>query len=276
MPISRSTSHKGSPRALAAAIAAFISAPGSMPYCSAMRCWNDDSASDANTIPALPVRMTWNRSIFAKASGSRMPRARDSHNSIAMASKGSRSISALTASTEARDTCAVPSNTYSMPSRSTRAMGWSCRGLFSGSTCAFKYCFNLFSQVACLPSFPRKRESSDFKAGHWVPDRRFAASGMTNKVQGTFREGLVAEAFCEIAVSVDPPIAQEGPDAPHGFAARHVDVGNQQFAAVVIGFREDFALRPGDATRSPELRAATFAGCGFETDAVAGEHRHAV
>lgn len=50
--------------AFAACMAAFISAPGSTPNCSAMRCWKADRARLTASMPALPSRRTLKRSIF--------------------------------------------------------------------------------------------------------------------------------------------------------------------------------------------------------------------
>src|SRR6185312_12275310 len=66
----------------------------------------------------------------------------------------------------------------------------------------------------------------------------------------------VTETFEQVAVGIDAPIAQERPDAAHGFAAREVDIGDEQFRLVRRRLREQFALRPGDEARSPEFDAA--------------------
>src|SRR5690348_8883963 len=276
MPISRSTSHSGRLRSVAPSMAARISAPGSMPYCSAMRRWNEDNASDANTIPALPVRITWNRSSLLSASGSRMPTARDSHSSIAIASNASRSISLRTAATEARDTCAVPSTTYSTPLRSTRASGCSWSGSsWEGSICAFK------------------RGSLQFRLS-WAQARRAAVEGqcvstplaaraepVLSLSKGSTRTEpciliSIAKALQQVAIRVDPAVAQERPDAAHVLAAGHVQFDNHQFALVAGSLRQDFALRAGDETGTPELQAAAAVGRFLETDAIARCERHAV
>src|SRR6185369_4468911 len=133
-------------------------------------------------------------------------------------------ISERTAATLARDTCAVPSNVYCVPSRATRARGWS----------------------AC--------------ASRPAPG---AASGMGDW------SILVAVAFQQIIVGVDPPVAQKRPDAAHRFTARHIDIDDQQLGSFIGCLRQQFALRAGNKARSPELQAASAVGRCFKADAIA-------
>src|SRR3954447_21559214 len=176
-------------------------------------------------MPALPSRMICNRSRLRHASRSRSARKRESHSSTAIASNDSCSMISRTAATLARDTCAVPSSVYSTPSRVMRASG--CAASEPGS-----------SGVA---------EATD-DAALSILGKLYVCRAVGGR--------SIAVALEQILVGVDAAVAQERPDATHGFAARHVDVHDQQFAVIGGSLREHLALRPGDEARTPELQAA--------------------
>src|SRR6185437_3314021 len=99
----------------------------------------------------------------------------------AIESNRSRSTSARTAATEARDTCAVPSSTYSTPLRVTRASGCSCSGSSDESGCAFNESIpEALQQIAVRIDTPVAQEWPD--AAHVLAarhvdfsDKQFAA-----------------------------------------------------------------------------------------------------
>ena len=59
-------------------------------------------------------------------------------------------------------------------------------------------------------------------------------------------------------------------------AAAQVDVDDEQLAAIGLSLGEDFSLRSGDETRSPELEPTAAIGRGLDAEPVAGEQRQAV
>src|SRR5207342_1189347 len=70
---------------------------------------------------------------------------------------------------------------------------------------------------------------------------------------GSRWQGLVPVPLEQVAVRVDPAVAQEGPDTAHVLAALHVDFAHEDFGLVLVGFGEEFALRSQHMAGSPEL-----------------------
>src|SRR4249919_4038607 len=88
--------------------------------------------------------------------------------------------------------------------------------------------------------------------------------------------GSVAETLEQVAVGVDATVAQEGPDAAHVFAARQVDVGDQQFGRIARSLGDELALRPEHVAAAPEVDAAAADRRSLVPDPIAAQHRQAV
>ena len=63
-------------------------------------------------------------------------------------------------------------------------------------------------------------------------------------------------AGCQGTEALDTAVAEEGPPAVHLFAAREVDVDEQQ-AVGLVAFGQKLALRAANETMAPELYIGT-------------------
>ena len=89
------------------------------------------------------------------------------------------------------------------------------------------------------------------------------------------RASLTAAAQ-QVAVGVNPPVAQERPFAAQLLAAPEIDLRRDYRGAVGRRLRQDLPLRPGDEAGAPEARAAAVRLFPLQPGAVAGCHRQAV
>ena len=83
----------------------------------------------------------------------------------------------------------------------------------------------------------------------------------------------IAVALYDILVGIDASVTQKWPDVPDLFTALPVDGGRQKFR---FGSRtgQQFSLRPGNETMSPEMRTGRCTTrVGFIPDAVDCDHR---
>src|SRR5207344_1721739 len=77
----------------------------------------------------------------------------------------------------------------------------------------------------------------------------------------------VAKSFREIAVSVDPAVAQKWPVSAGHINFGEVDGMKQNFLLIHAGFRENLAAGPRNETLSPEFQAVA-ARRHFRTDTI--------
>src|SRR6202044_3292681 len=102
-------------------------------------------------------------------------------------------------------------------------------------------------------SGPANRRDCAARRPRWprvVPTRR--ACGSPGRAAWA---ASVEHAPADRAVSVDAPIAQERPVAAHFFDAPRVALGDQNFLAVVRGFRDHLAEGLGHERAAPEFQA---------------------
>src|SRR3569623_336894 len=99
-----------------------------------------------------------------------------------------------------------------------------------------------------------------------------------SRMRGAGAAGSSAVAITqrECLIGIDAPVAQIGPDASPGLAAREIHVGDQHLGTVVRA-REHLALGSCDEAVSPKLDAFGVArGVGLEADAIARQHGQTV
>src|SRR5690606_20538504 len=120
---------------------------------------------------------------------------------------------------------------------------------------------------------------SAYRSGSWLGAVRGARWRRARRegagTPGRPRPVSVDVALEQVAVGVDPPVAQERPDPAHVFAALQVDLAHQH-RGVLAGLGQEFTLRPQDVAVAPELDAGGAQRRGLVADAVARQHRYAV